>query len=281
MTETSAWLESTWETFLARVLALLPTLAAIVVVLLLGWLGAIVMSAVTRWIVRRSRLEALGEEAGVARVLYALGARSGLARFLGRIVFFATILVALSAAAELAGFEAVAQLLSAAMAFLPRLVAALALIVAGVWLGQFVRRVLRTRETGLSAPQLVGEIAFYGIAAVAVTMAAEQAGIDTELVGSLMVVVVGGVVAALALAFALACRPTFANLVARRYCDRLFPVGSELEHDGLVGRIVGYSATAAILRIDATTTRSIPCTLLVEQPLIVRESQEPSKSSKA
>ncbi|MCA9644041.1 MAG: hypothetical protein KC492_25285, partial [Myxococcales bacterium] len=134
-----AWFES----MKAGLVAAAPTVFMAIGLSSVGLIVAFVMRRVSAWAVRRTGLEALGETAGVSRLLYAVGIREGgVARLVGQVVFYSVLLLTLSAVAEVLGLSGVATLISALMQYLPRLLTALLVLVAGVWIAGFLQKLV-------------------------------------------------------------------------------------------------------------------------------------------
>ena len=120
-----------------------PTVLLAVVVAVVGVLVSWVANRVARWIARRMGLETLGERLGASKLLYAVGFKRGLAELVGQIVLVAELLLPFTAVAELSGLRGVAEAAAGVMAFLPRLLAAGAVLLGGFWFATVMREVVR------------------------------------------------------------------------------------------------------------------------------------------
>jgi len=262
--------QQAWE----RIAALAPRIALVLGLLLLGFVVSLVLRHATRWAVRKVGLEELGERAGISKALYALGIRRGLASFLGEVAFYAGLLITFSAVADLLGLDAVAELGGALARFLPRALAALLVFVGGLWLAGWLQGLvlsLGEREERLESPKLVARIVYYSVLVITITLAAEQAGLDTDLVTLVIGIAVGGLVSGFALAFALSARGVFQSVIARRYCESSIRPGDEIEVEGVTGRVVRYTAVSVVLTTDDGEERLVPCSALIDLPVVVRK----------
>ncbi|MDH3726006.1 MAG: mechanosensitive ion channel [Myxococcales bacterium] len=260
-----------------RLSELAPRIALVVGVLLLGLLVSVVLRRATRWGVRRVGLEDLGERAGISKALYALGIRRGLASFLGEVAFYAGLLITFSAVAELLGLDALAELGSTLTRFLPRALAAVLVFVGGLWLAGWLRGLvlrLGEREERLESPVLVAQIVYYAVFVIAITLAAQQAGLDTDLITLVIGIAVGGLVFGFALVFALSARTVFQNIIARHYCESSIRPGDEVEVEGVRGRVVRYTTVSVVLTTESGEARLVPCSALLELPVVLRKAPE-------
>lgn len=256
-----------WENVVSHVRGWLPTALLAAVVLVVGVFCAWLLRRTVVWLARRTGLETFGEKIGVSKLLYAVGARSGLAVFLGQLAFLTGLVLTFSTLAEVVGLPGLAALGPAITSYLPRLLAAGLVLVLGLWVASTLESIvlgLGERTARLAAPKLVSRGVYWAAVVVTVTLAASQAGLDTELVTALLAVVVGATALALGLAFALAARPVFHNLIARPYVESTLRVGDRVRVGDLEGRVERFTSVAVVVRSDAGR-HVVPCHRLVEE----------------
>lgn len=250
-----------------------PTVALFFAVILVGLLASWFGKRFTRWLVRSSGIEALAERAGAAQLLYAVGLKSGVAELLGTIVWLLGVLLTLAAAAEIMGLPALASGVTVVMAFMPRLIAAGVLLLAGLSFATVLRGVVgklgRKRED-LEHPDVLAGVVYYVVLSVVFVLAAGQAGIETALIDALVVICAAIGLTALALVFVLNSRAAFRNIVAGHYMKRVARVGDHVRLGEHAGIIVRYGAVAVILRTDEGDELVVPCSRLIEDVVRVR-----------
>ena len=253
-------------------LAAAPRAALVVAVLLVGLILSSVARRVVRWLTQKTGLESFAEKIGVAKPLYAIGARGGIAELLGRIAWFAGLLLTLSAVADLLELAAVSSVTALTVKFLPRLLAAAAILLGGMAVAAFVRNLLRAvgeKRDDVDAPDFVAQLAYYVIVIVAVTLAADQAGLQTGIVESLILIAVGVSLAGVALAFALGARDTFRNLTTRHYYEKMVRPGDRVRVGDHEGVVVEYSPIAIILSTGRGKRVVLPCNMLSSMAVTV------------
>ena len=244
-----------------------PTVLLAVVVAVVGVLVSWVANRVARWIARRMGLETLGERLGASKLLYAVGFKRGLAELVGQIVLVAGLLLTFTAVAELSGLRGVAEAAAGVMAFLPRLLAAGAVLLGGFWFATVMREVVRRmgrKREDLESPELAGQIVYYAVAVVTVTLAADQAGIETDLVQNLVQIAAVCLLASFGLAFALGGRDTFRRVVAKHYVQRMVRVGDDVEVGRVTGRVVAFTPLSVVLSQADGSELLVPCDRFVD-----------------
>lgn len=254
------------------VVTALPTLVLVLATVLVGAVTAWLLRRLTRWAVRASGLETLAEGAGISKLLYAVGARTGLAELCGRLARSLVWLLTFVALADLLHLDVVSELLAVAVQLLPRLVAAGAILLGGVAVASFVRRLIRAMDPshaadddgGLDRPHLVADLIYYMLVVVAATLAADQTGLHTELVQNLILLGAGLSLASVALAFGWGSTSVFRHLATRHYYDKLVRAGDRVRIDDVEGVVVRFSPVALVLRTGNDGEVIIPCAKLAE-----------------
>jgi hypothetical protein len=208
--------------FLVQVGAFLPRLALAVVVVIAGWLLAKgVRFAVERGL-RAINFNVLTERAGMDGFLQQGGIRSDTTAILALIVYWLVILAALIVGSNSLGLAQVTELLRDVVLFLPKVVVALLILAFGTYFARFIANAVITycRNIGLQDAELLARLAQYAIIAFVVLIALDHLEVGGRLIHQSFLIVLGGVVLALALAFGLGGREWAADLLERWWPKR-------------------------------------------------------------
>jgi len=203
--------------FLVQVASYLPRLAVAVAVAIAGWLIAKALRfAVTRML-RAINFHVLTERAGVDGFLQQGGTTRTTTDIVGALAYWLVILAALIVAFNGLGLTQVTELLTRVLLFLPRLLVGLLVIIFGAYFGRFVGNAVLTycRNVGIADGELLAKIAQYAIVVFVVLIAIDQLDLGGALVQQTFLILLAGVVLALALAFGLGGRDWAAALLAR------------------------------------------------------------------
>ncbi len=174
----------------------------------------------------------------------------GLIRFSRGFVFWIVLAFAILLSLRILGAGNVSTLLGQVIEFIPQVLVAFAIIVAGHLLGLIASQVLVRIAPGLSADSLAPRFAYAVIVTVSVVMGLQHLNVDISFVTQLMLIMFAIVGGGLMLAFSLGARQHVANLLARREMGRL-RVGDHIEIDGIDGSIVEIHATAVDIATDS------------------------------
>jgi hypothetical protein len=203
--------------FLAQVGAFLPRLAMALLVIVVGWLVArMVRFAVIRGL-RAINFGVLTERAGTDDFLKQGGIQSDTTDIFGALVFLLVILAALVIAFNGLGLTYITDLFGKLVLFVPRLIIALLIVVFGAYFAQFVGNAASTyfRASGAQDADLLGRLAQYAILAFVVLIALDEADVGGAIVRHSFLIVLAGIVLALALAFGLGGQHWAAELLER------------------------------------------------------------------
>ena len=243
-----------WPDVLRNILSTLPTHLPVIfgalVLVVVGWIAAKLLAVLGRTLSERA-LHRLTPGEAVASALDASGIRSVVPRLVGSFVFWMVLLLFVVASIEVLGLPILTDLIGRLTAYLPNIIAAVALVVVGFAAGRLARgavargAVLMQLETQSAALAGVAQALILTIAGV---MALEQLGIQGRVMEMVLAVTLGTTLAAGGLAFALGARSAVANIVAARYVAQVCAVGQEIELDGIRGSIVELTSTAVIVK---------------------------------
>jgi small-conductance mechanosensitive channel len=257
-----------------QIVAFLPKAAGVLGVLIAGILASYLLRRVTRWLVRRTGIEAFAERIGASRALYALGAKKSVAHVLGSVVWIAGLLVTFSVVAEMLALPGLAEGVAAVTAFLPRLMAAGFIVVAGMFLADIANTLIvrigeHDNQRHLESPRLVGRFIYYTILTVAVALAVGQVGLDTTLLNILIGVVAAAIFFSAGLAFAQGARDVVRNIMAGHYLRSVCAPGDTMTVGDVSGVVVAFAATSVVLRSEAGE-HIIPCAMALDRPILVK-----------
>ncbi|MET0679459.1 MAG: hypothetical protein ABWZ41_00510 [Burkholderiales bacterium] len=204
---------------LAQVGAFVPRLALAVVVLIGGWLLAKVARFAIVKALRAINFNVLTERAGIDGFLEQGGIRTDMTGIFGALVYWLVILAALLIAFQGLGLTYITDLLHKVVLFVPHVVVALLVLAFGAYFARFIATTVSTycRNIGIGPgdAELLARVAQYAIIAFVVLIALEQLGVGGAIVRESFLIILAGVVFALALAFGLGGRDWAASLLER------------------------------------------------------------------
>ncbi|HEX9811474.1 MAG TPA: hypothetical protein VGA88_05230 [Burkholderiales bacterium] len=191
------------RSFLFDLGAFLPVLIGAVAILIVGWLVAKLLQFVVVRGLKGVQFHALTESAGVDDFLKKGGVRQSTVDVLGVMVYWLTILMTLLTTFNVLGLTALSTLFHRVAEFVPNVVVAMLTLTIGLYFARFVANAVTayTRNVGMVDADLIGRLLRWSIAAFVVMLAIGQFNIPERVLESGLLILFGGVVLALALAF--------------------------------------------------------------------------------
>ena len=136
-------------------------------------------------------------------------------------VFWSVVVIAVTQAMRALGVSGVSSLLSGVFEFVPRLVVAASIVLAGHLLGIAAAHLSARLSDSITSDSTGPRLLYGGILTIAVVMGVQHINVDITFVAQLILILVGTITAGLMLAFGLGARQHVTNLLARRELGRL------------------------------------------------------------
>jgi Conserved TM helix len=199
------------------VFVFVPLLLGFLLILLVGYIIARLVSKAVTFLLRKLGFDSLANRIGLTRLEQNMGIRLDAAGVLGTIVFWFIFLVFLVPATNELGLTAVSSILNSLIAYIPNVFVAILVLFLGTLASTFVADIVRgaTATANVGNPNVFANIARYAIIGFAALIALEQLQIAPALLNILFTAIVGAAALASGLAFGLGGQDT-----ARRWLNR-------------------------------------------------------------
>jgi flagellar biosynthesis protein FliQ len=190
---------------LTRIANFIPTLIGASVILILGWIIAKVIKGIVNRLLLLIRFDAVTEKAGVSDILSKGGIRLSARQMISALCYWLVMIMVLVMVVNALGLTVASQLLESLLAYIPKVIAAIFVLVLGMFLGNILSGVVRTAASNANLPKadMLGHICQWAIVIFAATIALKQLGIAPLLVTATFNILFGGICLALAIAFGL------------------------------------------------------------------------------
>jgi len=195
----------------------LPRLGVALAVIVVGWLLAKGFRIGLVKALRALNFHILTERSGIDGFLKQGGGQKDTTEWIGVICYALVLIASLIIAFNSLGLTQVTDLLGRVLLFVPRVLVALLVLVFGSYFARFVANSVQRyfRAAGISDSEILGRIVRYAIMAFVLLLAIDQLDIGGRLIQQTFLIVLAGVVFALALAFGMGARERAAELIER------------------------------------------------------------------
>jgi small-conductance mechanosensitive channel len=189
-------------------------------------------------------------------------------QIVSRLVFWILMLTFLLSAVETLGLEAVTATIDRLIAYLPNVIAAAFIVVIGLLLARFVRNLVASgaATANLVYAQQLGSAAYGAVVVMVGVLTAQQLGVNTQLLMTVITALIAAAALAMGLAFALGSREVVGAILAGHYVRQSLREGDLIEVENRKGRVERIGPVDTLLR-DGESTWSIPNVKLLRETL--------------
>lgn len=179
-----------------------PRLILCLLVLVVGWLIALIIGNIVATVVQAIGFDSLARKIGLTRLLDTAGVEKSLSAIIGQIVTWILVVVVFMAAAEVLGIQSVQTFLNAVLMYVPNVIGAAATLLVGMILANFLGDVVQhaSQAGGFQHVNAVSMITRNAVIVFTFIAVLDQLGIASDVMRSLLY----GVIAMLSLGGALA-----------------------------------------------------------------------------
>ncbi len=204
---------------LNRFISFLPALIGALLIVVIGWfISGFIANLIERGL-KAVGLEAAVERSGIGEFVHRSGTTMTTSGIIAALIKYSIFLIFVQAAANVLGIPQITDITNRIILFIPNVIVAMAIIVIGSFIAQFLAGLVRSSvsELGVGNPNLLAKLTQYAIIGFAVVAAIDQLGIAEMLVNTLLIGLIGAIALALGLAFGLGGREVAAEITQKWY----------------------------------------------------------------
>src|SRR5215204_3199327 len=202
-------LQDALNTFLNYV----PQVIGAIIILIIGYIVATVLQAVVSRVLQGIGFDSWMERGGIKQFFDRAETRETPATILGKLVFWFVFIIAITMATDALGIPQVSAVLGQLIAYIPRIIAAILILILASLLANFLSSIVR----GATGSGILASVVQYAILVYAVFAAITELGIAVELTAPTFLIVLGAVALAAALAFGFGAQGVARDIVEKAY----------------------------------------------------------------
>lgn len=198
-------------------------LCAVILILLVGWIIAKVIKNLIIRILDILQIDSYAERIGVEKILAKGGIKYSISELIGVLTYWVVLLIALVIAMSTVNLnQQAAGLLNTIVLYIPRVISAIFILVLGLFSASFINSAVQTAaaNAGIEQSNLLGRLAQFVIIVFAVDIALRQLQIDISSIENAVIIIIGSLGLAFALAFGLGCKD-IAGKLTQEFLDKL------------------------------------------------------------
>lgn len=225
-----------------------PKILGALVILLLGWITIKIVLFLLKKILKLAKVDLLNDKINGMDVAGKGNLNVDIIKIILGFVRWFLILVFLIVAADILDWKIISQEIGNLLHYLPKFFSALALLMLGFYIGNFVKRTIKRLFDSLEfgGSNIVSGLFFYVIVIFMSITALNQAGVDTTIITNNITLIFGSFLLAFALGVGLGSREIVADILRAFYTRKTYVVGDRIvigEDEGIIKSIENNSLT--------------------------------------
>lgn len=230
-----------------------PKIIGAIVILLLGWLVIKIVLFILGRILKLAKVDLINERINGMDVASKGDFKIDVAKIILGFVKWLLILVFMIVAADILNWQIISKEIGNLLHYLPRFFSALALLMIGFYIGNFVKNTVKRLFDSLEfgGSNLVSNLLFYVIVIFMSVTALNQAGVDTTIITNNITLIMGSFLLSFALGVGLGSREIITDLLRSFYTRKTYAVGDRIvigEDEGIIESIDNNSLTLVTYR---------------------------------
>ncbi len=188
----------------------------VIIILIVGWVISKLINTLVTQGLRAVRLDQIASRIELDDLLAKGGINYSMSELIGVICYWLALLVTFVVAINALGLTIAADLLNRVILYVPNIIAAIFILVLGMFVATLLRNIVQTaaNNAGLSQANLLSKIIDAVIIVFTIAIALEQLNIGAKIIELTTTIVLGSLGLGAALAFGLGCKDIAAKFVS-------------------------------------------------------------------
>lgn len=183
----------------------IPKLVGAIIIFLIGWIIAKILRTVINKVLKAVKFDDIADSIGINGMLAKGGLKTKASGMMSSLVYWIVMFVTYISVFDTMGLEVVSNLLRDAVAFIPKIIIAMILLVVGTYIAKFVSELVSTtlKASGFAKADLVTKIAYGAVMFFTLSLVLTQLGIGEGIIDKVVGIVLGALGLGLSIAFGL------------------------------------------------------------------------------
>jgi small-conductance mechanosensitive channel len=264
------------EQLLSSFAAVVPNLLGALTVLIIGLVVSKMARKLVRKMLKSIGADRLAERLNEIEILSKNNISLVPSQLLSTVVYYFLLFIFVVAATDILNMQVISVLVGDILNYVPVVISALAVLVIGLFISDFLKNIVKTTCESLAIPAsgLISNIIFYFLFLNVIMIALSQAKIDTGFIQDNLSIILAGIVFAFAIGYGFASRNIVANFLASFYNKGKIKMGDRVEIEDVSGKVIAMDNSTVTL--DAKDRRIIvPLSKLTEKNVAILKPDAP------
>jgi small-conductance mechanosensitive channel len=192
-----------------------------------------------------------------------------------KIIYYIILFVIIWIAADIVQIEALSSMIERLFEYLPILFSALIVFVAGLFLADFLKKIIITtsKSLNLQVGPMIGNFVFYFLLINVAMIALAQAGIQTDAIKDNISIILAGIVGAFALGYGFASRSLLSSMLSAYYNKKKVAKGDIISIDNVSGTVEEVDNTSITVIGQDNSKLVIPMNKLLTETYKIKKQK--------
>jgi hypothetical protein len=243
-----ALLDQLWNK-LQEMVAIVPSLLTALAIFIVGWILARIIRRILREMLAKTGVDRLADRLNRIDIVANTKVEIVPSRLFSKIIYYIVLLIFIMASVEALGMEAVSNLMTDIINYLPKALSAFIVLIVGILLADTIKNIVQTTCESLAIPaaRLIANVVFYFLFLNVALITLKQADLQTSFMETNLSILLAGVIGAFAIGYGLASRSLMANMISSFYNKDKIHLGDEISIEGMRGTITHIDGTTVTL----------------------------------
>ncbi len=230
----------TFSSLINHAIDFFPRLIYCILILLIGYFIAKSISVIVKKILEKVGFNRIGDRLNKISVIQKLRTDIRLSDIVATLIYYFILLIFLPIATETLGIDAITNMVLNLVNYIPKFIAAVIMLQVGLIISDSLKGWIITlcQSFNIPAAKMIGNIVFAFFLIITLLSSLSQIGINTELLESSFILILGGIITAFAIGYGFASRDVLSNLISSFYTRQKYKVGQVIKIRDTKGVIV-------------------------------------------
>ena len=246
-----------------KIVTFMPDLIVALLFLLVGWVIANIIKGLLNKSLIKIGFNTFLDKLGLEALLKKMDLKVQGSQVVASLISFFIFLIL--AALDIVGLDMLSGLIDTLVLFLPKLLAALAVLLCGFFAAQIVYNAVKitSKNTGVDYGRSVAEVCRGIIIIITVSLSITQLDVDVWLLNSIISVIIASVGLAAAISLGIGTKSMAQEIVAGVYLRDMYQTGDNIEVQEVKGALVSIGSVATKVIGENETIITVPNTFLL------------------
>lgn len=270
-------LTTSLESFTNAFVSIAGSILGALLLLLTGWLVARFVRYMLLKFLNVVQFDTLAEKLNLQDMLNKANIQLTPSAVIAKFVYWIILLLFFIITTNFLGWTVISEKLNEFINFLPTLLSGIVLFVFGYYITSFLRDIIlaATSSLGIGAGRMIAGFVFYFFLIVVTITALDQIGINTNIITSNVVMILGAILGAAAISYGFASRDILANILAAFFSRKTFQEGQIIRVDSVQGEIIQSNNISVTVEVPSGDKVIIPMKELISKKIYIIIPKEP------